>query len=52
MVVNLTGETADIVVPDSALEDAQRAQIEDIVKKKDRHRSRKYCDHTSESEQR
>ena len=34
MVVNLTGETADIVVPDSALEDAQRAQIEDIVKRK------------------
>ena len=34
VVVNLTGETADIVVPDSALEDAQRAQIEDIVKRK------------------
>ena len=33
-VVNLTGETADIVVPDSELDDAQRAQIEDIVKRK------------------
>lgn len=34
VVVNLTGETADIVVPDSSLDDAQRAQIEDIVKRK------------------
>ena len=34
VVVNLTGETADVVVPDIALEDAQRAQIEDIVKRK------------------
>lgn len=33
-VVNLTGETADVVVPQSDLEDAQRAQIEDIVKRK------------------
>ena len=32
--VNLTGETADIVVPDSQLSLAQRAQIEDIVKRK------------------
>lgn len=34
VVVNLTGETADIVVPDRSLDDAQRAQIEDIVKRK------------------
>ena len=34
VVVNLTGETADVVVPDIPLEDAQRAQIEDIVKRK------------------
>lgn len=34
VIVNLTGETADIVVPDSDLEDAKRAQIEDIVKRK------------------
>ena len=34
MVVNLTGETADVVVPDTELSDAQRAQIEDIVKRK------------------
>lgn len=34
VVVNLTGETADIVVPDRELDDAQRAQIEDIVKRK------------------
>lgn len=33
-IVNLTGETADVVVPQSDLEDAQRAQIEDIVKRK------------------
>ena len=33
-VVNLTGETADVVVPQTELEDAQRAQIEDIVKRK------------------
>ena len=33
-VVNLTGETADVVVPDTDLEDAKRAQIEDIVKRK------------------
>ena len=33
-VVNLTGETADIVVPESDLDDAKRAQIEDIVKRK------------------
>lgn len=34
VVVNLTGETADVVVPQADLEDAQRAQIEDIVKRK------------------
>ena len=34
VIVNLTGETADIVVPDSELSEAQRAQIEDIVKRK------------------
>lgn len=34
VIVNLTGETADIVVPETDLEDARRAQIEDIVKRK------------------
>ena len=34
VIVNLTGETADIVVPDVELAEAQRAQIEDIVKRK------------------
>ena len=34
VVVNLTGETADVVVPDAYLDDARRAQIEDIVKRK------------------
>nr|WP_177296488.1 SpoIIIAH-like family protein [uncultured Blautia sp.] len=34
VIVNLTGETADIVVPDKDLEDSRRAQIEDIVKRK------------------
>lgn len=33
-VVNLTGETADVVVPDSQVDDASRAQIEDIVTRK------------------
>ena len=33
-VVNLTGETADVVVPKADLEDSRRAQIEDIVKRK------------------
>ncbi len=31
---NLTGETADVVIPEAELSDAQRAQIEDIVKRK------------------
>ncbi len=34
VIVNLTGETADVVVPDEDLEDSRRAQIEDIVKRK------------------
>lgn len=34
VIVNLTGETADVVVPSADLEDAKRAQIEDIVKRK------------------
>ena len=34
VIVNLTGQTADVVVPDADLEDASRAQIEDIVKRK------------------
>lgn len=34
VVVNLTGETADVVIPEAELSDAQRAQIEDIVKRK------------------
>ena len=32
--VNLTGDTADVVVSASELDDAKRAQIEDIVKRK------------------
>ena len=47
MVVNLTGETADIVVPDTKVDDASRAQIEDIVKRKPVLRQ-KYCDHADE----
>ena len=34
VIVNLTGETADVVVPEEDLTDAKRAQIEDIVKRK------------------
>ena len=34
VIVNLTGETADVVVPEAVLTDAKRAQIEDIVKRK------------------
>lgn len=34
VVVNMTGETVDVVVPQSQLGDDQRAQIEDIVKRK------------------
>ena len=34
VIVNLTGETADIVVPEADLSDAKRAQSEDIVKRK------------------
>ena len=34
VIVNLTGETADAVVPEADLTDAKRAQIEDIVKRK------------------
>lgn len=34
VVVNLTGETCDVVVPQTELSQAQRAQIEDIVKRK------------------
>lgn len=34
VVVNMTGETADVVVPQADLDDAKRAQIEDIVKRK------------------
>lgn len=34
VIINLTGETADIVVPEADLSDAKRAQIEDIVKRK------------------
>lgn len=34
VVVNLTGETCDIVVPTTEVDEASRAQIEDIVKRK------------------
>ena len=34
VIVNLTGETADVVVPEADLTDVKRAQIEDIVKRK------------------
>ncbi len=34
VVVNLTGDSADVVVPDNQLDDAARAQIEDVVKRK------------------
>ena len=34
VVVNLTGESADVIVPQDYMEDASRAQIEDIVKRK------------------
>lgn len=34
VVVNLTGDSADVIVPQEYMEDALRAQIEDIVKRK------------------
>ncbi len=34
VVVNLTGDSADVIVPKEYMEDANRAQIEDIVKRK------------------
>ncbi len=34
VVVNLTGGSADVIVPQEYMEDASRAQIEDIVKRK------------------
>jgi len=34
VVVNLTGDTADVIVSNSELDDAQRAQIEDVIKSK------------------
>ena len=34
VVVNLTGETADVVVPQTQVSDEQRAQIEDIITRK------------------
>lgn len=34
VVVNLTGDSADVIVPQAYMEDASRAQIEDIVKRK------------------
>lgn len=34
VVVNLTGDSADVIVPKEYMEDAKRAQIEDIVKRK------------------
>ena len=34
VVVNLTGDSADVIVPQEYMEDASRAQIEDIVKRK------------------
>ena len=34
VVVNLTGYSADVVVPDNQLDDTSRAQIEDVVKRK------------------
>ena len=43
VIVNLTGETADVVVPEADLTDAKRAQIEDCEKKTGLRR--KYCDH-------
>ena len=34
VVVNLTGETVDVLVPSTDLGDDQRAQIEDIITRK------------------
>lgn len=34
IVVNLTGDSADVIVPKEYMEDSRRAQIEDIVKRK------------------
>lgn len=34
VIVNLTGGTADVIVPDNYLDDSSRAQIEDIVRRK------------------
>lgn len=34
VVANLTGDSADVIVPKEYMEDARRAQIEDIVKRK------------------
>ena len=34
VVVNLSGETVDVIVPATELADDQRAQIEDVIKRK------------------
>lgn len=44
-IVNLTGETADVVVPEAELEDHSVQPVEDVCKKKDRNHTGKYCDH-------
>ena len=46
MVVNLTGDSADVIVPQEYMEDAKRAQIEDIVKRENQRGGRKNCDYT------
>ena len=45
MIVNLTGETADVVVPDADLEDAKTCTDRGYCKEENRCGSREHCDH-------
>lgn len=46
-VVSISEDSADVVVNASELTEANRAQIEDIVTRKNRRGSAEYCNHSS-----
>lgn len=49
VIVNLTGETADVVVPDADLDGCKTCTDRGYCKEENRCGSREHCDHASES---
>ena len=51
-IVSITDGKADVVVNETQLSEAQKSEIEDVIKRKNQYFRRKHCDYSGESRRR